>query len=78
MKRGLVGWLFDVCYRDVVGYQTVQEKQKEKEDKLIAALADGTVLNTYLGGNFADFLNGVGIRCMKGPTLKQLESQQQN
>ena len=78
VKCGWLGALKDFFKGDIVGYETPQEQQTEREAQLTAALADCTVLNTYIGENFADFLNGVGIRCMKVPTLKQLESQQQN
>ena len=78
VKCGWLGALKDFFKGDIVGYETPQEQQKEREAQLTAALAHCTVLNTYIGENFADFLNGVGIEFKEVATLKQLESQQHN
>ena len=78
VKRDLMGLLTDMLREDIAGYETIQEQQKEREEQLAAALADGTVLNTNIGENFAHFLNGVGIECVAVSTLKQLEEDQQH
>ena len=76
VKCGWLGALKDFLKGDIVGYETPQEQQKEREAQLTAALADCTVLNTYIGENFAHFLNGVGIDCVAVSTLKKLEEDQ--
>ena len=78
VKRGWMAVFTDMLREDIAGYETVQEQQKEREEQLAAALADGTVLNTYIGENFAHFLIGVGIECVAVSTLKQLEEDQRH
>ena len=76
VKCGWLGALKDFFKRDIVGYETPQEQQKEREAQLTATLADCTVLNTYIGENFAHFLSGVGVNCVAVSTLKELADQQ--
>ena len=74
VKRGFVGAFVDFCKGDFAGYETAQEKQREREENLTAALADATVMKTYIGENFRDFLNGVGIHSKAVPTLKDADA----